>query len=294
MPFRSVITGVLISAAISTCSPALAATTDFSNGSEGWTGNAVVDPISGKGGGAGFRTEGEFFYPQWSNNTNAAFLGDYTLSSAVSIGLDVFTNHIIFRDSEVPRDLFVKLISYGLGDEITPGATLYFKLGEISVEKSDWQHFSTSIDDTASDALPPGWNVVDGNGKVGLKSGVTFSDLLSQIDEIQFSTAEPNLLYGDAYFDVVGDNFSINKGAIAAVPEPATWALLIVGFAAVGASMRRKQRKRAPHLRLRVSAALGSRLIKLHTEHRRATTRYLSNEVPWPLDASNEKGSFGR
>lgn len=35
------------------------------------------------------------------------------------------------------------------------------------------------------------------------------------------------------------DNFSVN--AVAAVPEPGTWAMMLVGFGAVGASMRRRR-----------------------------------------------------
>lgn len=38
----------------------------------------------------------------------------------------------------------------------------------------------------------------------------------------------------------VADNFAVNARVSNAVPEPATWALLIAGFGAVGGSMRRR------------------------------------------------------
>jgi hypothetical protein len=39
------------------------------------------------------------------------------------------------------------------------------------------------------------------------------------------------------------DNFSFQAIASGAVPEPATWAMMILGFSAIGFSMRRKQRQ---------------------------------------------------
>jgi len=47
---------------------------------------------------------------------------------------------------------------------------------------------------------------------------------------------------GKAYFNVHNQNFPAGeiRGQIAAVPEPATWAMLIAGFGMVGASLRRR------------------------------------------------------
>ncbi len=51
------------------------------------------------------------------------------------------------------------------------------------------------------------------------------------------STGVLNLYYWDSNS---GDNFGSITFSIAAVPEPATWALMILGFGAVGAAMRRR------------------------------------------------------
>lgn len=45
------------------------------------------------------------------------------------------------------------------------------------------------------------------------------------------------------------DTFAIRLAQVAAVPEPATWAMMVIGFGVVGGSMRRK-RKAAATLKL--------------------------------------------
>lgn len=44
------------------------------------------------------------------------------------------------------------------------------------------------------------------------------------------------------------DNVSVDLAVPAAVPEPATWAMMLVGFGAIGAAMRRR-RQQAPKVR---------------------------------------------
>jgi hypothetical protein len=41
---------------------------------------------------------------------------------------------------------------------------------------------------------------------------------------------------------------TISRAAVAAVPEPSTWAMMLVGFGAIGASMRRRRRDRGATL----------------------------------------------
>lgn len=56
------------------------------------------------------------------------------------------------------------------------------------------------------------------------------------------------------YFDQPGYSHAtfFNTG-MSAVPEPATWALLLFGFGAIGASMRRRKAATTPRLRLRTA-----------------------------------------
>lgn len=59
----------------------------------------------------------------------------------------------------------------------------------------------------------------------------------TNLESVVFQAVNPPQLLGSVQFDFLGVN-----GEMGAVPEPATWALMIVGFGAVGATMRRRRR----------------------------------------------------
>jgi len=61
-------------------------------------------------------------------------------------------------------------------------------------------------------------------------------------------TNSPNLINEYANGILNPDSYTIS--AVGAVPEPATWALMIVGFGAIGSAMRRRQRPRYAGLSL--------------------------------------------
>lgn len=214
-----------------------AATTDFSNGPEGWTGNGTVSGSIGTPEPA-FHSVVESFGLSWRNTSNADFVGNYARAQSLTISLDVLTNSITYLGNEVTRGLFVKLSSFGGGD--SPLATVYYELGTLSAAIDGWQNLSVTIDDTTSAVLPNGWGGVDGDGNLSLPAGYTFADVLANVDQIEFTTFEPDYFYGFTQFDVAGDNFTVNFGA---VPEPATWGLMILGFGAIGGAMRVQRRK---------------------------------------------------
>lgn len=236
--FKVALAGLVLgTAAIS--GAASAAMTTFSSGDEGWTGNAEVDASVGAPA-PGFHTLAETFGISWRNDSNAAFIGNYTASPSLTISLDVLTNAITYLDTEVSRGLFVKLTDFGNIDDYADDATLFYRLGTLSSDISGWQHLSVTIADTSVIDMPTGWGGVDGDGNVALPAGRTFADVLAHVGQIEFTTYEPDYFYGFAIFDVVGDNFSVTSGA-AAVPEPQSWAMLILGMGLMGVTMRRRR-----------------------------------------------------
>lgn len=50
----------------------------------------------------------------------------------------------------------------------------------------------------------------------------------------------------DQFFDMSGTNFAVDSLGIAAVPEPATWAMMVLGFAMAGAAIRRRRAVAVP------------------------------------------------
>jgi hypothetical protein len=217
-----------------------AQTTTFSSGDEGWTGNAEVDGAVGTPA-PGFHSLVESFGLSWRNESNPNFIGDYTASPSLTISLDVLTNSITFLGSEVTRGLFVKLTDVGDPLDFADNVTVYYKLGTLSADIAGWQHLSVTIDNTSSSALPGGWGGVDGDGNLTLPSGRTFADVLANVGQIEFTTFEPDFFYGFTDFDVIGDNFTVTPRAVAGVPEPGIWAMLLLGVGGIGASLRRRR-----------------------------------------------------
>lgn len=76
-------------------------------------------------------------------------------------------------------------------------------------------------------------------------TGVTTAPNYTWIGDLQleggfaFPTGPTNGSYGQNGIALV--NFSISDSLNAAVPEPGTWAMMLIGFGAVGVSMRRRK-----------------------------------------------------
>jgi len=108
------------------------------------------------------------------------------------------------------------------------------------------QIFGVNADNSLT-ALGFGGLIRDGLGGTvafsnsGANSGTTVLDFdtpLPAFDRFVFTTREP----GDVAFGgQSGQGYRLDSISGAAVPEPATWAMLITGFGLVGLAMRRRQ-----------------------------------------------------
>lgn len=207
-------------------------------GPQGFGGSSFVDPAHGVGGGAGFRTQFNDFGIDFSNNTNGAFLGDYTQFDSVTLSVDLRIDQIGFDGLGILRPFMVELRSYDLGDAGYPWASAYFLFDWMGTDSfTGFNTFSVTIDDTSATDLPAGWG---GNGSYDpntfeamLPDGVTFSDILANVDEIAFSTFLPDFFFTNDDYDMTIDNVTIST-----IPAPSAIALLGVG-GLVGTRRRR-------------------------------------------------------
>jgi len=244
MNTKAIITALGISAL-----PALAGgasttvTTDFSNGAEGWTGPAGpggttgIEP-SGGNGGEYMRTVFNNFGISFENNTNADFLGDYTTADEITISMDIQVEYLNFFGQDVSRPWLVELRDFDGATGGYPYNSVWFLFDNISASNNgDWSTYSVTFDPNATD-LPGGWGGYGAEDpdtfEPTLPDGVSFSDVLSGVDEIAFTTYQPGFFFGFTDHTIGIDNLSITR----TVPAPS--ALALIGLGGLVGTRRRR------------------------------------------------------
>jgi len=199
-------------------------TVTFDNGSQGWVGGNGTFINTEVGGNKHLRSIDETFGVHYTNSTNNAFLGDYTAHESITISVDVRIDKIDtsnaskgFASVPLTRSLVLDIrnTNFGNGGIFDYGAVILVLDNDMSsANNSEWQTFSVTIDPNQVD-LPAGWigfgGGEDGNGDPILPAGVTFADIVSNVDEVSFSTFVPGEFYLQVFFDFSVDNFTITR-----------------------------------------------------------------------------------
>lgn len=140
----------------------------------------------------------------------------------------------------------------------------YVVQGSQVAEYFEFELLGLHVDDAVNFA-PTGWRISRQDGKGFSIEGVvqsccaTFDEgngsergsfsyydaAGTLLNRIQFTPETAGTAYslnwsGGSYILFSGDHVSIDNLSVAAVPEPATWALMILGMGAVGGAMRRR------------------------------------------------------
>jgi len=184
----------------------------FDNGAEGWDGNAAVEPDGGHpGANAHFLLETTGI--EYRTDSNTSFVGDFTSSALVNVGLDVKVDSITYDGGEISRNLLVEFRSHALAQGGYPYASVWTRLGVLQASP-DWATYTVSFA-PAAQAMPAGWGGFGAEdpttGDPMLPPGVSFADVMAHVDELAFTTFEPGYIYGFAVFDARMDNLSIER-----------------------------------------------------------------------------------
>jgi hypothetical protein len=207
-------THAVLSIGLLLAAPLAAQTTvvTFDNGGEGWDGNGSVEPGGGNPG-ANFHFLIENFGIEARNSSNAAFIGDFTGSAEVTVGIDALTSSITFEGAEVSRDLVVEFRSHALAQDGYPYTSVWYVLGTLSADPA-WHTYSVTFSPSSND-LPAGWGGYGAEDPVTfepiLPPGITYADVMASTDELAFTTYEPGWFFGFTDFDVRYDNVFVDR-----------------------------------------------------------------------------------
>ncbi|MHC5023279.1 MAG: GC-type dockerin domain-anchored protein, partial [Planctomycetota bacterium] len=144
------------------------------------------------------------------NESNPAFLGDYTRYDEIDFSIDVYVHALNFLGQNTPRPFILELIDYDTAQGSYPWLSVWVEFTWIDENDPGWHTFSAKILDTSSETLPAGWNTNMEEHGFGLPPGVTFTQILSGIDRIQYTTLEPGWFFTSSDYDVAVDNITIS------------------------------------------------------------------------------------
>ena len=212
--------------------------TTFDNGLEGWVGtqgmggSSYIDTSDGNPAPC-YRTDFSsfaIFGITYYNNTNPAFIGDYTATPQVDFTIDTNARVLNFLGMPTPRDLIVELRDYDNPPAGYNYVSVWAYIGYLDEADTGWLNWTASIEDTSALELPTGWYGTGAEDphtyEPTLPPDRTFTSVLAGVDEIAFTTFVPGWFYADSYYDVSVDNIGVFQ-----VPEPGTAGLLLIGLA---------------------------------------------------------------
>jgi len=144
------------------------------------------------------------------------------------ISIAVRVESLTFFGQDVSRPWLVELRDTDSAHDGFLWSSVWFTFDEISqASTGGWTTFSVTFDPNSTE-LPDGWggfgNSDDFDGP-SLPDGITFRDVLADVDMLAFTTLQPGLFFGFTDHTVGIDNISITR----VVPAPSALALLGLG-----------------------------------------------------------------
>jgi hypothetical protein len=152
------------------------------------------------------------------NKVDPRFIGDLSHLKIVTLSIDLKSNKMVTEGTTTPtpRHLVLSLRSYALGRALNLYdlyASVEYDLGNIQPTQ-EWKTYVVSFT-PGSIELPNGWAGYGFDdpvtGAPGLPAGITFTDVLAQVDEVAFTTFQTGFFYDLGDFDLNFDNIRLTR-----------------------------------------------------------------------------------
>ncbi|MEM9382815.1 MAG: hypothetical protein AAGB93_22875 [Planctomycetota bacterium] len=206
--------------AVALLAPAAAQTDDFDSGTNpnGWSFNVippdVLEPTGGNPGGWLRNPLVDSFAPiltTGAGNTSP-FTGDYRASGVTRISIDARTDGAAFGAGG--RE-FSLLLRDTKGTAMVDDDDYVYFVGPLVPQVGQgWSSYSFDIPSQSNDILPAGWTGGWSGDTENLRPGVTWTDIISSVDAVEFWWLNPSFFAIFQQWDVGVDNISIETGGL--------------------------------------------------------------------------------
>lgn len=168
--------------------------------------------------------------------TASPFVGDIKAAGITGYGFDLKIDHTDFNvNGGEGFGVTLLLINRNHSDNADDWDYAYSIGSLIPDVGSGWKHYSYTLDPNGS-GLPTGWKGGYSGDFENFRPGVTWDDIVTHVDQVQFSILSPGWAAIFQNWGVGADNISVTT---APVPEPASMAALGLGALAL---LRRRKR----------------------------------------------------
>jgi hypothetical protein len=193
----------------------------------GWSFIQGADVLESSGGNPGwwlhqpvYDTFAPILNSAWGNAT--PFAGDYRAANVTRIRFDAQTIHLDFGDGSGFEMVLLLRNTHGTPNDFDDDDFAYFVGPNIPLVGQGWVHYDFDIPSQSNDPVPPGWHGGWSGDCENFRPGVTWANVMSNVDRVEFWWLNPCFFAIFQQWNVGADNVAIEYGNPTAVDE-ATW-----------------------------------------------------------------------
>lgn len=189
----------------------------FDDGWEGWNppwpSSATVIEAEGGHPGAHAHTAGAAmygldYYIDDIFGADSPFLGDHSQHASLTFSVDTRVQNVRTAGQPAQRPLIIQFRNFSYN------ASVFYRLTTLA-DGQPWTTHSVTVDPRATQ-MPAGWGGTGADDPVTggpvLPAGVTFADVMSNVNEVTLTAQEPYQGYDATDFDVSVDNIRLTVG----------------------------------------------------------------------------------